>query len=1190
MGFLSQFAALYIKNALVAWRARRATLLRLLAPFFFLLLALLIDKALQANDSNSEDFQDIRRPDVEPIDPIPRCIEDIYIGPDKSCVELAWSPNTSTIATTIIQNVIKNNAKPIKAMGFATRDDAQAFLLGNPDYIIAGVHFVIDTASALQGFIIQTNTTAKAFKSKYQDPNTFVQLPLQSAVHREIARYGLAQNPATAATADSLSWFIGLKSFPHPTIATVSVLGQVLGPFVFAACMFSFVTQISSVVMEKEGGLRQAMRTMGMTDAAFWCSWGMWEVTLAFVSGHLITCFGLILHLKLFLKNNYGLLFFLFFLFQLAMSSLALLVSAFLRRTQTAVYLGFVIFIVGWVMQTVVIFGVPYTPDYYTKTSLSKALTVIFSMLPWDLLVKGFKDLDSAVVQDGSDGLRWSERSRYCQNIPNADDQSAWANANNYDPREEYVSFECVMPLDTIYKVLVALWAGYFVLAVYFDAVVPNEFGIRRPVLYFLYPSYWLPSVTSPASALKHVLKEDGQGPRQEGGEVDEDVAAEESRMRGLLNHRTGHTAKGGELAGQGAGTEQRNAVEVYGLKKRFGGSGGCCGNSVVCCGAFDCCSCKAADAFWPIKGSWFSIAENSLFCLLGPNGAGKTTTINCLTGVLPPSYGDALVYGQSIRSSGGLNQIRSQMGVCPQFDVLWPELTGREHLLLYGRIKGVRGWKGAAQEAEELLDKVKLGYAATQRTGAYSGGMKRRLSVAISLLGDPKIVYLDEPTTGMDPISRRYVWDIIEKAKEGRAIILTTHSMEEADILGDRIAIMALGRLRCIGSSIRLKQRFGTGYQVACSVQPPRGSQADLVALAQRAAGLKAYFKERLGLEPVDESKVYMSFLVPRDQEAALISFLRQLEKDAAGLGVTDTQMSLTSLEEVFLTIARKAALEAAQAGHVGRRKREIHFCGALGRGLILVTFFPFSLLTCLCWDRFCWGKFRCAGGCISLEAPKDAGATTVDLPDGTTHVLQPGQEFFQTEGGQAYKVIWSVDESGNLVAQEAKPIEQMPATTPRGPGALPVAAPVALAGGAQPPYANGAANGHAGNGHYAAGTVVHNPVAAYPVGPDGKARVPLPGNVLMEVPLGSPYVMNPLDGATYYVQWGKQGGVDAVLSCTAVPTMPTAAAAPAAPGGYSQSAASNGSRPGTPGSASAVPINGEGAGSGRFYPAVPK
>lgn len=113
------------------------------------------------------------------------------------------------------------------------------------------------------------------------------------------------------------------------------------------------------------------------------------------------------------------------------------------------------------------------------------------------------------------------------------------------------------------------------------------------------------------------------------------------------------------------------------------------------------------------------------------------------------------------------------------------------------------------------MVLQVNLTYASQQRAGSFSGGMKRRLSVAVALLGDPKLVFLDEPTTGMDPVSRRQVWDIIERAKQGRAIILTTHSMEEADILGDRIAIMARGNLRCLGTSLRLKQKFGAGYQV---------------------------------------------------------------------------------------------------------------------------------------------------------------------------------------------------------------------------------------------------------------------------------------------------------------------------------------------------------------------------------------
>ncbi|GIL63848.1 hypothetical protein Vafri_17847 [Volvox africanus] len=309
-------------------------------------------------------------------------------------------------------------------------------------------------------------------------------------------------------------------------------------------------------------------------------------------------------------------------------------------------------------------------------------------------------------------------------------------------------------------------------------------------------------------------------------------------------------------------------------------------------------------------------------------------------------------------------------MGVCPQFDILWNELNGSEHLSIYGHIKGLPRRK-VASDVASLLDKVKLTYAADQRAGAYSGGMKRRLSVAIALLGDPRVVYLDEPTTGMDPISRRYVWDIIQEAKTGRAIILTTHSMEEADILGDRIAIMARGKLRCVGTSLRLKQRFGSGYTLSVSVtsvsngansgrvgrvgraagQPGPTSPASATsatsaiavtaaasatsataataasgftevvepttpaAVKQRVVAVKQFFQDRLGLDPVDESKAYMHYLISRDKEPQLNSFLAELEARRDSLGITDLQLSLTSLEEVFLNIARKAELEAATA-----------------------------------------------------------------------------------------------------------------------------------------------------------------------------------------------------------------------------------------------------------------------------------
>ena len=193
-------------------------------------------------------------------------------------------------------NVVANNGgTTIHATGYLSQDAIQAFLINTTDWAIGAVHFIFDdplNGIGLNGFILQTNTTTKFFKSTYQDPNFFVQLPLQSAVQREIVRYQLGQNPSLAPYASQLEWSIGAVTFAHPAISPTSILGYVLGPFIFAACMFSFVSQVQIFVSEKENGLRQALRTMGMMDSAFWLSWGAWEFTLALVSGNVITIFG----------------------------------------------------------------------------------------------------------------------------------------------------------------------------------------------------------------------------------------------------------------------------------------------------------------------------------------------------------------------------------------------------------------------------------------------------------------------------------------------------------------------------------------------------------------------------------------------------------------------------------------------------------------------------------------------------------------------------------------------------------------------------------------------------------------------------------------------------------------------------------------------------------------------------------
>jgi ABC-type multidrug transport system ATPase subunit len=166
---------------------------------------------------------------------------------------------------------------------------------------------------------------------------------------------------------------------------------------------------------------------------------------------------------------------------------------------------------------------------------------------------------------------------------------------------------------------------------------------------------------------------------------------------------------------------------------------------------------------------------------------------ISILTGLIPPSSGKALIDGLDIRYQ--LAQIHQIIGVCPQFDIQWDNLTPREHVLFYSRLKGIPA-KEEQSHALELLTHVGLQDDADRKFASQlSGGMRRRLSVAMALAGNPKIVFMDEPTSGLDPLSKRQLWDIVSASKQGRCMILTTHSMEEADVLCNRIGIIARGR-----------------------------------------------------------------------------------------------------------------------------------------------------------------------------------------------------------------------------------------------------------------------------------------------------------------------------------------------------------------------------------------------------------
>ncbi|KAM9324762.1 retinal-specific phospholipid-transporting ATPase ABCA4 [Gastrophryne carolinensis] len=290
-------------------------------------------------------------------------------------------------------------------------------------------------------------------------------------------------------------------------------------------------------------------------------------------------------------------------------------------------------------------------------------------------------------------------------------------------------------------------------------------------------------------------------------------------------------------------------------------------------------------------------VRPGECFGLLGVNGAGKTTTFKMLTGDINVTSGDATVAGYSILKE--ITDVHQNMGYCPQFDAIDELLTGREHLQLYGRLRGV-----PEEEVDTVADwgieKLGLKKYADQPAGTYSGGNKRKLSTAIALIGCPPVVLLDEPTTGMDPQSRRFLWNsIVSIIKEGRAVVLTSHSMEECEALCTRLAIMVKGNFKCLGTIQHLKYKFGDGYIVTLKVKSQKPGVAPDPGPAEKF--IQANFPGSLQREK------HYNMLQYQISSSSLARVFQLLISNKDSLNIEEYSVSQTTLDQVFVNFAKQ-------------------------------------------------------------------------------------------------------------------------------------------------------------------------------------------------------------------------------------------------------------------------------------------
>jgi ABC-2 type transport system ATP-binding protein len=315
-------------------------------------------------------------------------------------------------------------------------------------------------------------------------------------------------------------------------------------------------------------------------------------------------------------------------------------------------------------------------------------------------------------------------------------------------------------------------------------------------------------------------------------------------------------------------------AIEVAGLVKHFG-------------------------AVRALDGVDLECPEGEVVGLLGPNGAGKTTLVRALSTLLAPDAGQAAVLGVDVMAEPVA--VRRMIGLAGQFAAVDEMLTGRENLVLVGRLYHL-GRGEAHRRAAEVLERFGLTEAADRRCGTYSGGMRRRLDLAATLVGRPRVIFLDEPTAGLDPRSRSVLWTMVRELRaQGTTVLLTTQYLEEADQLAQAIAVIDRGQIVARGTAAQLKERVGAERLVVRIAEPERTEEARALLLGDTAGD---------GPEVLAPGEISLPMKSPESPAAAVRSL------DQIRLGVVGLEVRSPTLDDVFLTLTGRTAPSEEKAG----------------------------------------------------------------------------------------------------------------------------------------------------------------------------------------------------------------------------------------------------------------------------------
>ncbi|XP_035808253.2 retinal-specific phospholipid-transporting ATPase ABCA4a isoform X2 [Amphiprion ocellaris] len=691
-------------------------------------------------------------------------------------------------------------------------------------------------------------------------------------------------------------WPLGvyLQQIPYPCYVDdlfMLTLNRCFPIFMVLAWVYSVSMIVKSIVLEKELRLKETLKAMGVTNSVIWSTWFIDSFIMMGTSTALLTT--IIMGGRVLNYSNPIILFLFLLTFTTATIMQCFLLSVFFNQANLAAACCGIIYFTLYL---------PHIFCFAWQDRLTKDMKLLVSLL--SQVAFGFGTEYLSRYEEQGLGLQWNN----IQTSPLEGDEFS------------FLTSICMMGLDTVL---------YGVLAWYLDNVFPGQYGIGRPFYFPFLPCYWLNSV-APVSGKTELdskafdnLANKEQGEQQKKEEEDNN---DQDKPKTVENNPSCEHHEQRERLGkedEAEKNQEKDAQPFFEAEPADLMKGVCIQDLVK---VFGSCAKPAVD------GLSINFYESQITAFLGQNGAGKTTTMSILTGMFPPTSGTATIYGQDIRTD--MDTIRQSLGMCPQHNILFQYMTVAEHILFYSLLKG-RPIAEAEEEVENMLQDLGLPHKRAELTQNLSGGMQRKLSVALAFVGGAKVVILDEPTSGVDPYSRRSIWDLLLKYRAGRTVIMSTHHMDEADLLSDRVAIISQGRLYCCGSPIFLKNCFGAGFYLTLvrrmkhdALKTSCDCTEDCSCKCSKCSKFKVDQEERQApdrqmdgnteritalihhhvpqarlIEAIGQELTYL--LPSRNfQPRAYASLFRELEETLADIGLSSFGVSDTSLEEIFLKV----------------------------------------------------------------------------------------------------------------------------------------------------------------------------------------------------------------------------------------------------------------------------------------------